>query len=163
MTVWPHVILPIYHLSNEQFGTNYKRGSARFSNHDYGADGHDLEGYGVLLWGTLGAAGWLDIVPMRLVRLAEVGLPSDSTDRHVWRFGQAQGMFLLTNNRNMDDADSLEQTLRDENTSTSLPVLTIGRIERMTEPAYREACAGRLLEIVLYPANTMGVGRLYIP
>lgn len=124
---------------------------------------HDIEGYGVLLWGTLGAAGWFDVVPLRLVRFVEVGLPVNSTDRYVWQFAQAHGMFLRTNNRNMDDMDSLEQTLRDENTLTSLPVLTIGRIERMTEPAYREACAARLLEIVLYPADHMGVGRMYIP
>ena len=124
---------------------------------------HGTEGYGVLLWGTLGAAGWFGVVAMQLVRFAEVGLPANSTDRHIWRFAQAHGMFLLTNNRNMDDVDSLEQTLRDENTLTSLPVLTIGRIDRMTEPGYREACAARLLEIVLYPADYLGAGRLYIP
>lgn len=72
-------------------------------------------------------------------------------------------MFLLTSNRNMDDEDSLEQTIRDENTPTSLPVITIARSERIAERAYREDCAARLLEIVLYPENHVGVGRPFIP
>ena len=41
---------------------------------------HDVEGQAFLLWGTLSAMGWLELLPMRLVRLADVGLPDDSTD-----------------------------------------------------------------------------------
>ena len=124
---------------------------------------HNIEGQALLLWGTLGAAGWLELVPLRLMRLAEVGLPADSTDRTVWHFAQAQQMYLLTDNRNMEGADSLEQTIREENTATSLPVLTIGRADRMIEPTYREMCAARLLEIVLYPDDYIGAGRVFIP
>ena len=40
-------------------------------------------------------------------------------------------MYLLTDNRNMEGDHSLEQTIRDENTATSLPVLTIGRVDRL--------------------------------
>jgi hypothetical protein len=124
---------------------------------------HDIEGYGELLWGTLGSAGWLDIVPLRLVRFIDVDLPMNSNDRVVWRFAQSRGMFLLTNNRNMDNEDSLERTLREENKPDSLPVLTISRIDRMAEPAYRQQCAARLLEIVVYPDSYKGVGRLFLP
>jgi hypothetical protein len=42
---------------------------------------HNIEGQALLLWGTLGAAGWLELIPLRLVRFAEVGLPHTSTDR----------------------------------------------------------------------------------
>jgi hypothetical protein len=63
----------------------------------------------------------------------------------------------------MEGVNSLEQTIREENTPTSLPVITIGRIERMAERLYREECAARVLEIVLYPANYLGVGRLFVP
>jgi predicted nuclease of predicted toxin-antitoxin system len=42
------------------------------------------------------------------VRLADVGLPDNSTDREVWRFAQANQMLLLTNNRNMEGVDTLE-------------------------------------------------------
>ena len=51
------------------------------------------------------------------------------------------GMILLTSNRRRREEDSLEQTLREENTATSLPVLTIGNAERMIERRYRERCA----------------------
>ena len=44
---------------------------------------HDVEGQAFLLWGTLSAMGWLELLPMRLVRLADVGLPDDSTEQ-VW-------------------------------------------------------------------------------
>jgi hypothetical protein len=124
---------------------------------------HNIEGQALLLWGTLGAAGWLELVQMRLVRFAEVGLAHDSTDRAVWRFAQANQMYLLTDNRNMEADDSLEQTIRDENTERSLPVLTIGRVDRMTEHSYRDTCAARLLDIVLYPEDYVGAGRLFIP
>ena len=44
---------------------------------------HNIEGQALLLWGVLGTAGWLELVPMRLAHFAEVGLPLDSTDRVV--------------------------------------------------------------------------------
>lgn len=124
---------------------------------------HDIEGKVFLLWGAVAATGWLEMVPMRLVRFREVGLPPDSTDRAVWRFAQSNGMILLTNNRNMQGTHSLEQTIRDENTVTSLPVLTFSDFERITDRVYRENCAARLVEIVIYLDDYLGVGRLFIP
>jgi len=52
-----------------------------------------------MLWGALGAEGWLELLSMRLVTFAEVGLSQDSNDRVVWRFAQKEGMILLTANR----------------------------------------------------------------
>ena len=124
---------------------------------------HNIEGQALLLWGTLGAAGWLELVPLRLVRFAEVELSYDSTDRDVWRFAQANQMLLLTDNRNMVGADSLEQTIRDENQATSLPVITMSRADRIIERPYRERCAARLLDIALSLDNYWGVGRVFIP
>ncbi len=102
-------------------------------------------------------------MPLRLVRFVEAGLAHDSSDRVVWRFAQAHHMLLLTDNRNMDGVDSLEETLRDENSALSLPVLTIGRIDRVFERSYRARCAVRLLEIVLDLDTYRGTGRLFIP
>lgn len=124
---------------------------------------HDMEGQAFLLWGTLSATGWLELLPMRLARFIDVGLPYDSTDREVWRFAQANQMFLLTNNRNMEGLDALEQTIRDEGYSTALPVITIGRAERIRERPYREQCAARLLEIIVDLDDYRGVGRIFIP
>lgn len=56
-------------------------------------------------------------------------------------------MALLTSNRNMQDDDSLEQTIRQENTSASLPVITIGNVQRLDEKSYRDRCIARLVEI----------------
>lgn len=75
----------------------------------------------------------------------------------------ANGLILLTNNRNMEGVDSLEQTIRDENLPTSLPVLTFSDFERITERTYRERCAARLIEIMIYLDDYLGVGRIFIP
>ena len=123
----------------------------------------DVEGQAFLLWGTLSAMGWLELLPMRLVRFADFGLPYDSTDREVWRFAQASQMLLLTNNRNMEGVDSLEPTIRDEGHITALPVITLGRAERMSEGTYREQCAIRLLEIIVDLDDYRGVGRIFLP
>jgi hypothetical protein len=122
-----------------------------------------MEGQAARLWETLAAEGWLAIFPLHLVTLADIDLPEDSNDRTVWRFCQENQMILLTGNRQMKGENSLEQTLREEKTETSLPVLTIGNLDRMSEREYREACAIRLMEIVFDLENCLGVSRLYIP
>lgn len=124
---------------------------------------HDLEGYVPLLWGTLAIEGWIELLALKLVTFKDVGLSSKSSDREVWRFAQTHRLILLTNNRNMKDEDSLEQTLRDENEQTSLPVLTISDRGRLTETNYRRRCVLQLVETVMYLENHLGRGRVYIP
>ncbi|WP_413162949.1 ACP S-malonyltransferase [Capilliphycus salinus ALCB114379] len=107
---------------------------------------HNLRGHAVILLGSLEAGGWLDLISIRFVLFEEVGLPIDSNDRIVWQFAQSNQMILLTANRSMKGKNSLEQVIREENTSTSLPVVTIGNIDRLlTEPVYRERCVNRLV------------------
>ena len=53
--------------------------------------------------------------------------------------------------------------MRQENTLTSFPVITISDLTRLDEFEYREKCVDRLVEIVLELENYMGVGRLFIP
>lgn len=72
-------------------------------------------------------------------------------------------MLLLTANRNLQQEDSLEQTIRENNQPSSLPVVTISDPNRMVEAAYRERCAARLAEIAIYLSDYLGSGRLYIP
>ena len=73
-------------------------------------------------------------------------------------------MLLLTDNRNNDGPDSLEQTILDDVTSTSLPVLTVSNAERLRkDQGYRSACAERLVEILVDLDRYRGVPRLYIP
>jgi hypothetical protein len=124
---------------------------------------HNLEGQAILLWGTLATEGWLTLLPLRLVMFHEVSLPADSTDREVWRYAQTHQMVLLTSNRRKTGVDSLEQVIREESTPTSLPVITVARVNRLDERAYRERCSSRLVEIMLDIENYVGVGRIFIP
>jgi predicted nuclease of predicted toxin-antitoxin system len=124
---------------------------------------YNLTGYVVLFQGTLATEGWLALLSIRFVTLREAGLAADTNDRMIWRFAQSHQMLLLTANRNAKGEDSLEQTIREEGTSTSLPVITIGNLDRLVEREYREQCSARLADIVLSIDNYLGVSRLFIP
>lgn len=124
---------------------------------------YNLNRQAILISGSLVAGGWLDLAPVRLVTFEVVHLPADSNDRVVWRFAQANGMLLLTANRNAKGEDSLEQVMREENMPDSLPIITIGDSERVNEYNYRENCVERLVEIVIDIQDYLGSGRLFIP
>lgn len=124
---------------------------------------HHLKKQGILHWATMGSEGWLKLLDIPMLTFEDVGLPIDSRDRDVWRFAQEKQLILLTGNRNKDGEDSLEQTIRNENTPNSLPVVTIGMTDKLEERDYREQCAEGLVEIVLNIENYLGVGRIYIP
>jgi len=124
---------------------------------------HHMKKQGILLWVTMRSEGWLKLLDIPMQTFNDVGLPIDSSDREVWRFAQKNDLILLTANRNSEGEDSLEQTIRDENKPTSLPVITVGMIDHMEESLYREKCAERLVDIVLNIENYLGAGRIYIP
>jgi len=124
---------------------------------------HNMEGQAIQLWDTILNTGLIELTPIKFVMFADVGLPENSNDRQVWRFVQHNGMIRLTDNRSDNEASSLDRTIRDENTATSLPVLTVGRLSRLKEKNYREKCAERLLEIVSTLENYLGTGRIFIP
>lgn len=124
---------------------------------------HNIEGHATLLWHALSAEGWLELGLFRMVTFTDIKLAQDSSDRTVWQYAQNHNMLLLTGNRNMDGIDSLEQTIRDANLPISMPVVTIGNLDRVVEHAYRAACVTRLAEIGLFIETYRGVGRLYIP
>jgi hypothetical protein len=63
----------------------------------------------------------------------------------------------------MKGDDSLEQTIRTELTVDSLPVITIGSLDRIDESVYREQCANRLIEIIIDLERYCGYSRLFIP
>ncbi len=124
---------------------------------------HNLEGQAVLLWGTLARQGWVELLELQLLTFVDVGLPIDSDDRTVWRFVQANHLLLLTGNRSMEGTDSLEETIRQENNTTAIPVITVADVDRLDERNYREKCASRLIEIILDLDLYFGSGRLFIP
>ncbi len=88
----------------------------------------------------------------------------NSSDRQVWRFAQANQMILLTANRSMKGKDSLEQVIREENTPTSFPVLTIANVDKLlADSNYRERCVNRLVEIAIDIEYYQGAMRIFIP
>lgn len=123
----------------------------------------NLEGYAEILLGAIASKGWLDLLPIQFITFAEIELPLDSTDRVVWRYAQLHNMILLTANRRMKGQDSLEQVMREENNSTSLPVITIANLTRFDERDYREECIERLIEVSMYIDNYLGSRRVFIP
>ncbi|MGE5660476.1 MAG: ACP S-malonyltransferase [Actinomycetota bacterium] len=124
---------------------------------------HNIEGQATWLWGTIVAEGWLDWIEIQFITFEQVKLSIESSDRIVWRFAQENKMIVLTANRSMKGKDSLEEVIRNENKLDSLPVITLGSIDRMEERTYRERCAARLIKIAIDLENSMGVGRIFIP
>ncbi|HEY7020166.1 MAG TPA: hypothetical protein VH349_03550 [Ktedonobacterales bacterium] len=125
---------------------------------------HNVEGHAGLLLATIAALGLAELLDLCLAALAEVGLAANSSDREVWRRAQELDMLLLTANRRKREQDSLEQTLREELSPSSLPVLTFGDSKRfLSDRDYRSQCAERAAEILFDLEQYHGVPRLYIP
>jgi hypothetical protein len=125
---------------------------------------HNLKGHALVLFGAIASQGWLDIFPIQFVTFAEMELSIDSNDRIVWRLAQDNQMILLTANRSMKEKDSLEQVMREESTSLSLPVITIGNADRLlNDSEYRGRCVESLVEIALDIDSYRGARRIFIP
>ncbi len=96
-----------------------------------------------------------------------LGLSHDASDRLVWERCQELGLVLVTNNRNLDEPDSLEATIRSAD-SSSLPVFTIGDSQRLRhDGAYARVVAVDLLDYLYTLQKTpdllMGTGRIFLP
>lgn len=124
---------------------------------------HNMEGQARRLFETLQADGWAELLSIEFIYFADLGLEVKSKDDEIWLLTQSRGIMILTGNRNDDDETSLTAVIRRENTSTSLPAITVGSVERIKEPEYRQAAALRLAEILFYLEDNLGAGRLYIP
>jgi hypothetical protein len=125
---------------------------------------HNLKGHALVFFGAIASQGWLDVVPIQFVTFDEMNLSIDSNDRIVWRLAQENQMILLTANRSMKGKDSLEQVMREENTSKSLPVITVSNADRfLNDFEYRGRCVESLIEIVLDIDTYLGARRIFIP
>jgi uncharacterized protein with ATP-grasp and redox domains len=125
---------------------------------------HNLGGHAEILLGNIASQGWLEILPIQFITFKEINLPINSNDRIVWRLAQANQIILLTANRSMKGEESLEQVLREENTASSLPVVTIGDAKRLlADRTYRNLAADRIIEIALDIETWMGTGRVFVP
>lgn len=122
-----------------------------------------------IIFHALDRLDYVDFLGLVLKKFNAVGLAMDTDNETVWRFCQEKGYptgmlrnLLLTGNRSAKDCSvSLELTVRRLVTKTSLPVLTIGDLERvLTDREYCERCAERLGEIVFDLEGYRGVTRL---
>jgi hypothetical protein len=124
---------------------------------------HNLKGHTLVFFGAIASQGLLDIISIQFVTFDEMNLSIDSDDRVVWRLAQENRMILLTANRSMKGKDSLEQVIREENTSESLPVITVSNADRLlNDSEYRDRCVESLIEIVLDIDTYLGARR-FIP
>lgn len=127
---------------------------------DENCGGHARE-----IFHALKRLGYLEWISMELKLFEDVGLPMNADDETAWRFCQEQGYILLTGNRTAKHGqESLEMTIRRLVTATSLPVVTIGDLERvLKDKTYCERCAHRLAEITFdLEERYLGITRLYL-
>lgn len=108
---------------------------------------------------------WLELAPMELKWFRQIGLSDKAKDREVWQLCQDRNFLLLTGNRSSTDKEqSLEFAIRTLVTPSSLPVVTIGSLNRVIpDLRYRKRCAERLAEIVYDLPDYRGTMRVFIP
>lgn len=106
-------------------------------------------------WGDLG------LTPRTF---ADLGFDRTTPDDIIRRRCQADGLILVTANRNHDGPDSLEAVIRAENTPTSLPVFTISRADRvLDDDGYKYRVTEQLMEYLTDIDRVRGTGRLFLP
>jgi hypothetical protein len=127
----------------------------------------NIEGHVARMVDHIRATGWAefwDYLGLVLETFANIGLTGSAPDSQVWLTCQRERLVLITANRNADGPDSLEATIRAENTLGSLPVLTISDIEELQHSAdYAERVVARLIEYLIEIDLYRGAGRLYLP
>jgi len=128
---------------------------------------HNIEGHFVVLlrlWTSEAWAALWESLELEVESFVRLGIPYGTADRDLWQICQQRATVLLTANRNDEGPDSLEATIRDLNTPSSLPVLTIADPELvLTSPAYAERVAIQVLEYLMDLDNFRGTGRLFVP
>ena len=124
---------------------------------------HDLEGQVPFLEAGWRETGWNRYLDLELIRLRDLNVPNDASDQDIWRYVQRAHLLFLTNNRNREDATSLQATIERENTPRSLPVLTVSDKDKLVLPAYRQQAAHKLAAVIIDLENYLGVGRVFIP
>jgi hypothetical protein len=99
-----------------------------------------------------------------LRRFEDFGLSASETDLEVWNVCQAEHLILITDNRNLASEESLEATIRRNNTPESLPVFTIADMsEFRTNSSYVERVVEALYDYLLRIDEVRGTGRLHLP
>ena len=130
------------------------------------ADAHAI-GHVEYLVRVMQAAPWTEFwqdLGLTYFRFEDIGLSLRSTDLEIWQRCQAEQLILITDNRNNDSPASLESVIRLHNTPNSLPVFTIGDLDKLlTSRRYTERVVAMLYDYLLRIDSVRGTGRLYLP
>lgn len=128
---------------------------------------NNIQGHVQILANILEGPEWRGVwslLKLELLTFGDLGLPAKTPDSDLWQLCQEQEMILITANRNADDPNSLENTIRNRNTAGSLPVFTIANPDQIL---YSRDYAGRvvehMLDYLIDIENYRGTGRLYLP
>jgi hypothetical protein len=104
------------------------------------------------------------LLDVRFTNFPEAGLAAGTPDRDLWNYCQAQGFYLLTDNRNRQGTDSLEETIRQSNTPASLAVFTVSDRDRFAnDRTYAGRVIAALFDRLIDAENLAGTGRLFLP
>ena len=99
-----------------------------------------------------------------LRRFEDVGLSASATDLEVWGVCQSEHLILITDKSNLDSEDSLEATIRRDNTPESLPIFTIVDMNAFrANSSYMERVVEALYDLLLRLDDVRGAGRRYLP
>lgn len=129
---------------------------------DHNIVGH-LRAMLIILEGEEWGLVW-ESLNLKVFTFQDFGLSTDLSDSALWKKCQQQEVVLLTGNRNKTGPDSLQATIEEFNTPTSLPILTIGTPEQVFRSGeYAERAAIRLLEFLIDMEYYRGSGRLWLP
>jgi hypothetical protein len=126
----------------------------------------NCEGHATAIQHALIRKGYVDLLNIEFAVFEDVGLHKKARDEEVWTFCQNQGYLLLTGNRTTTDGDeSLEVVTQRLLTENSLPVLTIGDLDRvLKDREYCDLCAETIATIILdLERRYLGTPRIFIP
>ena len=127
----------------------------------------NIEGHVARLVSLMQTDDWRlfwDHLQIHAFRFADVGPLPHATDAIVWQTCQQQRLYLLTNNRNDDGPDSLETTIRTQNTAASVPVFTLADADRVLRNSdYACRVVESLFDHLLRIDSLHGTGRLFLP
>ncbi len=127
----------------------------------------NVQGHLEILLDYWQSAEWREIwesLTLVVHTFADLGLARDTSDDVLWRTCQERQVLLLTANRNDDGPESLESTIRNQGTESSLPVITLADARRLQKDrAYARIVAEKTLDLLFRIDQVRGTGRLYVP
>ena len=127
----------------------------------------NIQGQVDLLVILMRAEPWLiywDHLALPYLHFDDVDLDPEALDSNIWRLCQERELILITDNRNKDGPDSLENTIQLYSTASSLPVFTVANAQQVLHSRqYADRVIEQLFEYLMRIDTVRGTGRLFLP